>query len=80
MTKPARAFPCCRAVAEHAVLIEFGELIARETNDEVRRLMRHRQPGLFQALRRQCQPMPACWPDLIRWSRTTRRQRQPLLP
>lgn len=38
MTLPTRSFPCCRAVAEHAVLVEFGEVISHEINNEVRRL------------------------------------------
>lgn len=38
MSAASPAFPRYRPVADHAVLVEFGETIARETHDCVRRL------------------------------------------
>jgi inhibitor of KinA len=38
MTQAGPAFPRYRPVAERAVLVEFGAVIAREVHDEVRRL------------------------------------------
>ncbi len=38
MRSTGSAFPRCRAVADHAVLIEFGDVISRDVHDQVRRL------------------------------------------
>ena len=38
MTGPAARYPCFRPVADQAVLVEFGEKIARDVHDEVRKL------------------------------------------
>ena len=38
MTSEGAGFPRYRPVADHAVLVEFGETISHEINDQVRRL------------------------------------------